>query len=591
MGTELAKEAFQNLLDSGNISRAVYIDDVFAFQDEVDVEQVLGWFSQALTKSPEKTLALVSVVYPVPDDDIWRIQFREKWNQLNSDEKANVVNGLSDVLNSQLSKDKEVALRLRQLFPAEFPYFEVSPSVWMKQKNQILADIPENSRVICLFDQDLSAESGFTDTGAFSGGGLLKDLIDSHNESNLLCGILSHTIASIEAEYNYHENFALEYQIGELHPQKFLPLAKSRLSEFIEFVDGFKKLLLHELCETIKQSALEVLDEAHKTAIGKIRTLDIYAFDRVILKAAHQANEWEIETIVRLFQIYQQNDVRLRLTDPDTANSLCDLITKARPTSQVKTVAEEHIYPRVREIRREELYEKAELIRHRPMETGDIFVCKDGTDQQEFYILLAQPCDLAVRLNGTRTQKFVSLIPIVRENDNYTKKKTRSKWQDFWSTRAIIDNFFDDPKLLAVLEFKDAIAVKTAVLDLAVLDSGGFCKIDIHNVIVPDHLTDGWKILLKNWIDFYIQLDTSLQQIKKLLDGSELDGEVRDMLWEATLPEFYFSGVLSKVKYNNGIFDFGLRRVERYRQPCADGLLKSYTHFLSREAKEFDFTS
>jgi len=582
--------ALQSLLEAGNVHRAVYIDDVFAFRGEVDVEQALGWFSQALTKSEEKTLALVRVTYPVPDDDIWRIEFREKWDKLSTDERENVVNGLSDVLNSQLTKDKKAASELRQLFPAEFDYREISPSVWMSQKNQILADTPENSRVVCLFDQDLSAQTGFTSTGALSGGGLLKDLIDSDDEHNLLCGILSHTISSIEAEHDYHRTFATDYQIGELDPPKYLPLAKSRLNEPIQFVDGFKKLLLHNLGESIKKSALEVLEAAHTTAIEKILSLDIYAFDRMVLKAAYQANEWEIEAIVRLFQIYQRNDVRLRLADPGVADSLNSLIINARPTSQVETVVEEYIYPRVRKIRREELYAKAELIRHRPIETGDIFVSYAGTNRQKSYILLAQPCDLAVRLKGTRIQGFVSLVPIVGENDKYGTKQTRSKWQEFWSTRAVIDNFFDDPKLLAVLEFKGAIAVKTAVLDLSVLNLDGYCKIDIHKVVVPNHLTEGWKTLLKHWVEFYTQIDAKVKRIKELFDIPELTG-AQNELWEAALPEFSFPVALPNVQYESGKFDFGLRRIERYRQPGADGLLKSFTQFLSREAKEFDFAS
>jgi hypothetical protein len=592
MATEPAK-TLQSLLEAGHISRAIYIDDVFAFQGEVDVEQVLGWFSQALVQSQEKTLGLITIPYPVPDDDIWRTAFREKWNHLNSDEKVKIINSLSGILNSQLSKDKEVASQLKDLFPAEFDYYEVSPSVWIKQKDQILADAPEDSRVICLFDQDLSAESGFTNTGAFSGGGLLKDLIDSHKETCLLCGILSHTIQSIEAEHDYHKIFASEYQIDGLDPRKFLPLAKFRLNEPIKFVDGLKKLLLYELCETIKQSVLDVLNEAHTTATEKIESLDIYAFDRIILKVAHQANDWEIDTIIRLFQIYQRNDVRSRLADPETASSLNDLITKTRPTSQVETVDEEYIYPRVREIRREELYEKANLITHRPIETGDIFVSNEGSNLQKFYILLAQPCDLAVRLNGTRAQKFVSLIPIVGLNDKYGTKQTRSKWLDFWSTRTVIGNFFDDSKLLAVLEFKEAITVKTTVLDLAVLDSDGFCRIDIHNTVVPNHLTEGWKILLKNWVNFYIQTDIKLQRIKEYAEDPGL-AERWDELYklrETTLQETSFPSVLPEVHYNDGKFDFGLRRIERYRQPGADGLLKSYTQFLSREAKEFDFAS
>mgnify|MGYP001339236219 CR=1 FL=1 len=590
MALELAKDALKSLLESGNISRAVYVDDVFTFRGEADVEQILGWFAQALAKSQEKALSLVKVTYPVPDDDIWRTELRGKWGQFSVDERANIVEGLSEILNSQLTKDKQVASQLSQLFPAGFDYREISPSDWFAQRSHILADMPKSSRVICIFDQDLSAEASFTDKGTLSGGGLLKNLIDNYDQPNLLCGILSHTISSIEVEHNYHKTFASEYQIGDLDPQKYLPLAKARLSDPIKFVDGFKKLLLHNLCEIIKASVLEVLDTAHRTAIDKIRSLDIYAFDRIIFQAAHQANEWEIETIVRLFQNYQRNDVRLRLANPEIAVSLNSLITEARPTSQVKTVVEEFIYPRVREIRREELYEKADLIRYRPIETGDIFVTNGEATQQKYYILLAQPCDLAVRRDGTRIRKYVSLVPIVSVNNKYRTKQTRSKWKDFWSTRAVIDNFFDDSEKLAVLEFKDAIAIKTAVLDLAVLDSNGFCKIDVTNVVIPSHLTEGWQLLLKNWTDYYSQLDADLQRVKNFLDAPGLVIEEKDKLRQITLPEFFFSEDFPKVNYSNKTFDFNLKRNERYRQPGADGLLKAYTQFLSREAKDFDFS-
>ena len=41
--------------------------------------------------------------------------------------------------------------------------------------------------------------------------------------------------------------------------------------------------------------------------------------------------------------------------------------------------------------------------------------------------------------------------------------------------------------------------------------------------------------------------------------------------------------------YDNGVFDFGLCRVGRYRQPGATRLLNCYFNFLSRYAEEHDF--
>ncbi len=409
MKTDAAKLALQRLLDASGISHVVYIDDVFAFQQEVDVEQAIGWFAQALSRSEERSLALVSVIYPV-DDDIWRSEFRSKWSQLNPNERMEIIVGLSGILNSQLTKDTEIASQLMKLFPTSFDYRQLSPSAWIEQKHVILAETSRDSRIICLFDQDLSAESGFAATGSQSGGGLLKDLMENRKDSTVLCGILSHTIPSIEHESDYYRTFVTEYQIGELEPERFLPLAKLRLEDPMKFVDGLKKLLLNEIGERIKHATLDVLHNAQAIAMEKIRSFDIYTFDRIVLKSAHRENESEIETIVRLFQIYQRNEVRRQLADPNLVDSLFRLIMEARPTSQVETVNEEYVYPNVRRIRREELYENGGIIQNRPIESGDIFVSRQGTKDEKAYILLAQPCDLAVRLDGTRTQEFVSLV-------------------------------------------------------------------------------------------------------------------------------------------------------------------------------------
>lgn len=582
MTTE-AQKTLRDLLKSGNIGQAVYVDDIFAFNDAADVEQMIGWFTQALEKSQDQALALVKITYPVPDDDIWRTEFRTKWMQLESSDRTGVINGLIEILNSQLSKDRKVATILNDLFPEKFLFHEISPSTWLQQRDRILAETPKNTRLVCLFDQDLSAELGFTEIGARSGGGLLKELIEGQQDPSILCGILSHTIASIEAEHAHHGTFASE---NGLSSENFLPLAKSRLDAPMNFVDGFKKLLLHKYGESIKQSALSVIGEGHKAAVQRIQSLDIYAFDRIILQAAHWENEWEIDTIVRLFQIFQRNEVRLRLSDLDTANSLSELIAKARPTSQVETVVEEYVYPRVNKIRIDELYEKADLIRYRPLESGDIFVCNEGTEQQQFYILLGQPCDLAVRLkDGKRIQEFISLIPIVIEKDQYKNKRTRSKWQEYWSTQVILDKFSTDPKEVVILQFKNALSVRASVLDLAVLNSDGVCRIDICDVVVPAYLPEGWQSLFVNRIEFYTQLAAKLA----LLNGLSVTDSVRNELQQAILPEFSFPSNLPGVVYDNGKFDFGLKRVKRYRQPGTDGLLKSFMQFLSREAKEFDF--
>lgn len=576
----------QSLLEVSGIGRVIYVDDVFAFRGDVEVEQAIGWFSQALRISPDRARELVSVTFPVSDEDTWRMEFREKWEEMDLTDRKNVTDDLSKILNSQLGRDEEVASQLRQLFPAEFDYHEVSPSFWVEQRKTLLADMPPNSRVVCLFDQDLSAEEGFSEKGPRSGGGLLKDLIAEDNENTCICAIFSHTIKTIDDEYDYHRAFCTDYQIDELDSNKYLPLTKVRLNKPIEYVDGIKKLLLHELTARIKSSVLSNLDEAHQSARDKIQSFDIYTFDRIVLGAARQENEWELDTIVRLFQSFLRKEVRQRLSEPSIAENLSALIANARPVSEVETFREENVYPRVRKIRKEELYEDATLIRYRPLETGDIFVADCASDRPRHYMLLAQPCDLAVRAQGTRTKDYVPLIPIVEANDKYTNKKTRLEWKKYWSTLAVIDNFFDDPSLLAILELKNAITVSTKVLDLAVLDSDGRCTIDPPNAAIPRYLTEGWQKLLRSHVQFYAALNDNLKHIMHVLENP-ICVEIRDKVWQSMLPVYCFPSVLPEVSYKSGVFDFGLRRVQRLRHPDAEESLKAYTLFLSREAKDF----
>lgn len=591
MTNDAAAVALEQLIKAANISRTVYVDDIFAFQDDIEVEQAIGWFAQALAMSQDRSLALMQVTFRGPDDDIWRQEFRDKWERLTRDERIAITNGISGILNSQLKRDNVVASKLKQLFPSEFDYREVSPSSWNQNKHEMLADESDDSCIICLFDLDLSADSGFSSTGAMSGGGLLKELLASQRGSKVFCGIFSHTIASIEDEGDYLQEFISSYGIDEPDTNRFLPLAKARLGDPMKFVDGFKKLLLHETCEIIKGYVLEILDDAHKAAVEKVRSLDVYAFDRMVMKTAYRENESEADIVIRLFQIFQRSNVRSQVLSLGSSSGLNERIAAARPLSEVKTIEEEFVYPQVRQIRIDELYENSDLTRNQPLAIGDIFVSLNGTGaESKSYVLLAQPCDLAVRQDGSRVQSFVSLIPIKKVSIGYGKDENNNRlWsKNFWSTRALIDNFFPTSDDLAILEFKNAISVRIDVLDLAVLNPDGRCRIDLKDTSIPNQLTDGWKKRLQKCMAFFNDVNSRLEIIRNMGNAKDSQRLQNDIL-KYIFPTSSAQAKLPKVIYDDGTFDFYLLRKRRYRQPGADHLLTSFTQYLSRAAKDFDF--
>ncbi len=95
--------------------------------------------------------------------------------------------------------------------------------------------------------------------------------------------------------------------------------------------------------------------------------------------------------------------------------------------------------------------------------------------------------------------------------------------------------------------------------------------------------------MLKKRIDDFMLIKESLGNIQESINLIQ-EQSVRNVLWQAAMPKLCFTDFLPTIPYLNGVFDFKLKRVERYRQPGVDSLLKSYMQYMARDAKDFDFT-
>ncbi len=595
------RELLEQIFTPLNIKTLVYVDDVFAFND-LEVEKVVGWFADALAKDPQKATKIIAVPYPVPDEDIWKRDFRSKWANLPPGEQRNTIEQLKLLLNSQLEADTKVTQKIGKILPRHISYEAWSPSTWQEKKGDLLADSSDDSKILCLFDQDLRHDIGFREKGSLSGGGLLNEIVSGEHSTHVICGILSHTIPAIKDEINYRKDFASTYEIVGLDTNKFLPLSKSRLHDntYLEFVDGIKKLALNKFVEDMKSTAIGVLEESHIQAVGKLRELDVYAFDLMILAASRKSGvgAWEAETIIRISQIFQRDTLR-ELLFSDKAVEFNQLVEASRPISQIEVLQEENVYPWVRSVRRQELYESNNLTKYSPLQVGDIFE-KTGTNgNTQKFILLTQPCDLTVRADGARAKDIVSLVPITITEDKFNPKPerkrslpvdSRSYWQDYWSTHVILDGYEEDPTKIAILEFKKAAWLIVDVLDLCVLNEDGASRLDLNReVVIPLQLTAGWQLMLKKKIDQFLAIKNELNEIQSSLENIP-EQPIKKMVWLSSMPKLSISNFLPLASYSDGVFDFKLKRVERYRQPGADSLLKSYMQYMSRDAKGFDFS-
>jgi hypothetical protein len=106
---------------------------------------------------------------------------------------------------------------------------------------------------------------------------------------------------------------------------------------------------------------------------------------------------------------------------------------------------------------------------------------------------------------------------------------------------------------------------------------------------LPVQLTDGWRLRASAVIAKFEGWHTRLERFQVPLMGVG-DDTLREELWRDLMPR----GAPEEMKLDpspykgDGVFDFGLRRISHYREPGSTRLLAKYSHYLSREAEEYD---
>jgi hypothetical protein len=376
---------------------------------------------------------------------------------------------------------------------------------------------------------------------------------------------------------------------NNLNLYDFLPLAKLRLSDDnspVLFADGLRKAALNLRVENIKQVAVNIVKKGSKIALQELQNLDVYDFDQMILRSSHRDGVWEADTLMRVYQIFQRDAFDLSMLSLGNSRKMAKSIELIRKLNAVDLNGIFHYdYPQVKPLRRNELYEENSVLLHAPLETGDIF---SSLDEQKQFVLLGQPCDLIVRKEGVRNNTNLAVPLVLIEKESITKKFKDS----YWRTHAKLEYYYCDNQNTAIVSFAKSYHVDIDILDLAVIHPSGLCEIDIRKQKrrnLSYRYTPGWVIRRGELINRFSALEKELKIIQKHLTEIT-DQDAQDKIWRAATPKLSITDLgLAPFSYENGTFNFGLKRIGRIRKLGAERLLKIYTQYLSRDADEVDF--
>lgn len=601
-----AIETTVNLLDTENIAHIIYVDDKFDIEGQKEVYKArLIELKNSENYIGSNTFNGIDWTGPMPR---FESLILELWDA--SENKSDLLYEVCTYVRDEDSANIIPALEIKNCYGDRIKL--MTPDEWVTDKYQIIKDLEEGKRALCLFDFEF--QSGNKLIPGRNGAELAKLLIDEQDcTERVVCGIFSHKFTE-EQEDEYREKYSTDYSIEE---SRFYTISKRRFAfdpQITGFAEGIKSLLLLPHVEQLKTESLVVLEKSNKKAGDRIKKMTPKTFNQIIQKSSLKEGVWEISTLFRLYGILSKEENYNMITDPAVRQKFNSSIKQIREidlkdTGYNSTVPNQQLI----ELRTSELYLSGDVINklHLPLTNGDIFKIKDKE-----YILLVQPCNLALRAKdencGKRDYSYDAgmLIPlkhIPKDKLNITTEEVKVAESS--------DKFY-------VAYFPGFQIVSLDILDLSIFNEEGKASI---NFSVPNLVNElihfpwlkRYEYIYKNLLPFEKKL-IEFNTVKKTVNATiiakqqrlketeepqkaEIKEEIRLLKEHLSNTEKNIFNIedLRKFKidctkiYNpqSRVFDTTIKRVRHYKSPYSDDLLQKFMLYLSRNAFEHDFTN
>lgn len=562
---EKAREPITQLLDVLEILRVVCVDDIYT--DEPSIDDVLAALPQVddifiLERFPELDSKILK------EADILNASFRKIWEKLTIEERKQrgaIILSLARVKDGKSTNDSFNAGILHQLIPSKL-LETLSPSQWKSQKESIISR-SKKERTLLLIDQDLSRGGGSTTEGMV----IILSILSRENCKNVICGLLTHTVTT----ENQHKKWEELAKTHGLDKDRFTVVSKSWLNKDpLGFARQLKLVALSPKFKSIINKFIDLILDSIGQAEKDIKSISIYDFDHIICQAATVEGAWEPDMLFRLFSLFYRSAAK-KNTYKD--KYLRELAGTLRSISQISTESPNTPPHSTWKIQRQENYEFGKYINglHLPLEAGDIFQ-KTNVENGKYYILLAQPCDLAVRSDGKRHPNV---------NEGLLAEVTRSD-----GNRAFVEElpYFDvDHNIKYFVHLRKIHNVDLSILDLCVYNDEGFVKFTV-GADYPKGIIPSWEKRYDVINEFHTKIFKSLELFA---NRKGENSEIRKIK-ETARSELKSKGkpFIANVNYSGSkkIVEYNCQRVARLCHPRALALVMKYSQCLTRPAHERD---
>lgn len=405
-----AQENFSQLVKELQISRVIYIDDIYDYKKE----DIVNYLKKIFLEDVNWIKTLLDISLSTKEDKtIWLKTIEQRYYELKSEDLDKVAKKVMNyVVEHNLTDDLETTETISNLkiimkkisesfltICAVKEWIDLIKPELQKEMESYSKEILESKKILFLVDEDLSKAEGFDDKGIE----ILKRISD---ESYAYCGLFSRTFKPSD-EWTAREKFKDDVSL-----EKFILISKHRLLKDTfkkdpnGIVRSIKRTVLNpyfkKLVEETKEHIIKTIEEVS----NEIHEFGVLNFEHVIFNLSKEEGLWEADMLYKLFSLKQRDRLYNSLLDTGKSK-LNDLTNEVRKISAIPTGRDENVD-------KEKLYNLQQIDRYMdgnllkkynfPLECGDIFLKpkQKPEDKDKYYILISQPCDLVLRNNGSR---------------------------------------------------------------------------------------------------------------------------------------------------------------------------------------------
>jgi hypothetical protein len=372
-------------------------------------------------------------------------------------------------------------------------------------------------------------------------------------------------------------------------------ISKERLASAVEVDDLHEALkisikragLRKSLAEVVARAADTVSASYRSAAVGLLSVppeqLEAHVFERGFKEGVS-----ELHVVERVFTSHMAQELRRFFgTDKEVLKS-AKTLRRLRGIELKSTVTSPD--PNLAAFRLAEVWESDELINmsFSPIACGDVFETDTYEVARKYprkFILLAQPCDIALRPGGGRSQDTAFLVPLVKAPKGLEGERDIKKpllpcmlLDEYWAC-----------------DFRNTTAVRMAILDLASFREDGRIRVDEGHCPSEDLLAAQSRIYDKRTaaatkaIEAGVEIASAKASVSQVL---QLTFDTREAFSRVHSPVFSAlvgANAAAEIPKLPKRISWQLRRSGRVRMPYSVALLNQYLGVMSRQAFDMDY--